>query len=76
MQRQLVSSSTIRSIGYDGSSSTLELEFHHGGIYQYYGVPESVYRELMAADSKGSYLAEGIKGRYRFRRVGKAAAAK
>ena len=36
MIRQPVSSSNIRSIGYDSMSSTLEIEFHSGGVYQYF----------------------------------------
>ena len=38
MIRQPVSSSNIRSIGYDSESNTLEIEFHSGGVYQYFGV--------------------------------------
>lgn len=39
MNRNPVSSSNVKSVGYDSESSRLEVEFHHGGIYQYYGVP-------------------------------------
>ena len=69
MDRQSVSSSNIRSIGYDAASSTLEVEFHGGGVYQYYGVPENVYSALMRASSKGRYLNDHIKDRYRCRQV-------
>jgi len=70
MRRTPVSSTNIRSVGYDSSSQTLEVEFHNGGIYQYYGVPSSVYQGLMNASSHGSYLAQHIKDRYRYRKVG------
>jgi hypothetical protein len=43
MQRQLVKSTNVRSVGYDASIGTLEIEFHSGGIYQYFSVPEAVY---------------------------------
>lgn len=69
MQRTSVSSSNIASIGYDNQSSTLEIEFLNGSIYQYFDVPESVYNELMQAASLGSYLNSYIKGNYRFSRV-------
>lgn len=69
MERQRVSSSNVRSIGYDEASSTLEVEFNSGGVYQYYGVPESVYATLMRASSKGSYLNNHVKDRYRCRQV-------
>jgi hypothetical protein len=56
-------------VGYDQESRTLEVEFHSGGLYQYYGVPEAIYEGLMRAASKGSYFHEYIKDRYRYTRV-------
>jgi len=64
MNRTPVSSSNIRSVGYDPASRTLELEFHSGGLYQYSGVPETIYQGFMRAASKGSYFHDHIKGRY------------
>lgn len=69
MLRQHVSSSNIRSIGYDPDSTTLEVEFHGGRIYHYYNVPEYIYNGIMSAGSKGSYLHRNVKGRYRYRQV-------
>lgn len=69
MERQRVSSSNVRSVGYDAGSSTLEVEFNSGGVYQYFGVPETVYSALMRASSMGSYLNDHIKDRYRCRQV-------
>jgi len=69
MYRQRVSSSNVLSIGYDASSSTLEVEFNSGSIYQYSGVPEAVYTALMCASSKGSYLNNHIKDRYHCQHV-------
>jgi hypothetical protein len=69
MNRAPVSSKNIRSIGYSQEQSLLEVEFHHGGIYQYFNVPISMYHGLMEAGSKGSFLAENIKFNYRYQRV-------
>lgn len=69
MERHRVSSSNVRSVGYDEASNTLEVEFNSGGVYQYYSVPESVYSALMRASSKGSYLNDHVKDRYRCRQV-------
>lgn len=69
MDRQRVRSSNVRSIGYDATSSTLEVEFNSGGVYQYSGVPEAVYAALMRASSKGSYLNGHIKDRYHCQHV-------
>ncbi|MEM7342648.1 MAG: KTSC domain-containing protein [Chloroflexota bacterium] len=69
MQRQLVSSSNLRSVGYDAATQVLEIEFNSGGIYQYFSVPAAIHQSLMAASSKGSYFHQHIKGRYTFQRI-------
>lgn len=69
MRRRPVSSSAISSIGYDPKKEVLELEFSSGGVYDYYEVPPTVYEELMSAESKGRFIAEEIRGRYRSERV-------
>ena len=63
-----VSSSNISSIGYE--NGTLYVSFNRGGLYAYYGVSESVYRNLMSAPSHGSYLASHVKGIYSYKRIG------
>jgi KTSC domain-containing protein len=69
MKRVQVSSSTLASVGYDSDGRVLEVEFQHGGVYRYLDVPAHVYRELLTADSLGSYLSRTIKPNYDFRRV-------
>ncbi len=69
MNRILVSSSNIASIGYDDKTQILEVEFIKGSQYQYFDVPQVVYNEFISADSKGKYLAAHIKGNYRYARV-------
>ena len=69
MERQRVSSTNVRSIGYDDTTGTLEVEFHSGGIYQYFEVPETVYATLMRASSKGRYLNDHIKDSYRCQKL-------
>ena len=70
MERNNVASSNISSIGYDPQTSTLEVEFLNGGIYQYYGVPENMYQQLMSAPSKGQFLNTYIKNQYPYSRTG------
>lgn len=70
MERYSVASSNIASIGHDASSQTLEVEFLSGAIYQYYGVPENMYDQLMQAGSKGRFLNAYIKNAYGYSRVG------
>jgi hypothetical protein len=66
MERTPVTSSVIRSIGYDSDSQTLELEFNYGPVYQYAGVPQSEHEGIVNADSKGTYFNANIKGCYPF----------
>jgi len=64
MERVQIVSSNIRSVGYDPGSSTLEVEFNSGSIYQYLNVPKDEYERLMIASSKGRYFNTNIKGEY------------
>lgn len=57
--RSLVSSSAIRSVGYQ--NGTLEIEFADGSVYQYTG--------LMSAPSKGHYFNENIKDKYQANKI-------
>lgn len=65
MKRESVSSSNLASVGYDAENQILEIEFYHGGVYQYFDVPKEEYKALMEADSHGKYFAANIKGHYR-----------
>ncbi len=64
MDRQPVKSSNLCSVGYDAENQVLEVEFASGGVYQYSGVPATVYLALMSSPSKGKYLRMRIKGKY------------
>jgi len=68
MEREMVTSSNVLSIGYEPFSNTLEVEFK-SGIYQYYNVPEPIYEELMKSDSKGKFMSTYIKPAYPYSRV-------
>jgi hypothetical protein len=63
-----VVSSNLRAVGYDPVSQTLRIEFHNG-TYEYYNVPEHVYRNLMSAPSKGRFHAYFIKDVYPYKRL-------
>ena len=69
MERQSVSSSNLRSVGYDENNQVREIEFQTGSIYEYFGVPQVVYTGLMNAPSKGTYHNENIRTSYRFRKI-------
>ncbi|MBF0096257.1 MAG: KTSC domain-containing protein [Magnetococcales bacterium] len=69
MKRVNVSSSNLSSVGYDPERMILEIEFHGGRVYQYFGVPGSCFSALMSAPSHGKYFAYHIKNSYSYRRI-------
>ena len=69
MKRTDVESSMLASVGYDEKSKTLEVEFNHGGVYQYFEVEKEVYEKLMNAESLGSYFYHNIRDDYDYNRV-------
>lgn len=66
-----VESSMLLAVGYDSASKELEAVFSSGAVWRYRDVPSKVYRELLAADSKGGYMQShvlGVYSEYRLRR--------
>ena len=66
IKRIPVDSSNIAAVGYDKEAHILEIEFHHGAVYQYFDVPENVYEELMSSAAKGSYFMNEVKEKYNY----------
>ena len=69
MKRTSVSSSNLASVGYDEGNEILEIEFNHGGIYQYFEVPKEEYEALMGASSLGSYFYNNIRDVYDYNKL-------
>ena len=69
MLREVVSSSSLRSIGYDARTRTLEVEFSGGRIYRYAPVPTHVWVELRRAESKGKYFQDHVRDDFEAERV-------
>lgn len=68
MDRILVSSTDISSIGYDADKHQIHIEFKRspGKVYLYDDVPAQVYRSFVMAHSPGKFFHENIKGKYVF----------
>ena len=64
-----MSSSAIRSVGYDEGQEILEIEFINGAVYRYFDVPADVYRGLMAAESHGRYFHQHVGAGYRYQKM-------
>jgi hypothetical protein len=69
MIRTPVESSSIKSVGYEADTETLEICFASDAVYNFAGVPEATYHMLMASESKGHYFAVGIRGTYESTRL-------
>lgn len=69
IKRTHVDSSNLKSIGYDNGSQILEIEFPNGAVYQYYGVPQRIYVELMQAESHGKYFYAFVRDKFQYQQV-------
>lgn len=69
MKRISIISKVLKSVGYDETTGTLEVEFKNGGLYEYVDVPADEYAALMRAPSKGTYFGDHIRDAYRFKRI-------
>ncbi len=62
-------SSNISRFAYDERNQALKVEFKSGSTYDYLDVPEHVFDGMRSAQSKGQYLAQHVKGSYRYART-------
>lgn len=56
MLRHPVSSSRIANVGWE--NNIMEVQFHNGVIYQYYGVSQFEYQSFLNSPSLGSALSQ------------------
>ena len=69
MDRKNVSSSSIRSVGFDERNRVLEVEFDDGRINQYSGVSVEIHRRLMSALSMVSNFRDNVEESFTAKRV-------
>jgi hypothetical protein len=69
MDRKRISSSRIRSAGYDPKAQVLEIEFSDGRIVSYRGVSSEVHRQFVNAPSPVSFFEDKIDEHYPENRV-------
>ncbi len=71
MKRVVVSSSSLRALGYDPEQQMLEVEFSSGALYRYEAVPPEAVQALLEADSLGRHFNQVFKPQhYRYQRIG------
>lgn len=69
MHRIALDSTTLASVLYSPDRCLLDMEFRDGAVYHYFDVPLPTYRELLQADSKGTYFNRNIRNRFRYQQV-------
>lgn len=62
-------SSNIARFAYEAPSQVLTVEFKTGGTYNYFDIPDVIFEQMTVASSKGQFLAQQIKGRFRYARA-------
>jgi hypothetical protein len=62
-----VESSWVAAIGYDDAEQEVRVELIERRTYVYWPVAETVWRDFVAAESKGTFVNEVLKPRYRCR---------
>ena len=62
-----VSSSNIHSIGWE--NGILHIHFYSGDLYEYIGVPATVYNGLLLAKSHGRFFFDHIKNQYAYKQI-------
>lgn len=65
MKYATVVSTTVEAIGYDEATNTLSVLFlKNKSAYFYAGVPKEVFDLFLAAESKGTFFNQAVKGSY------------
>ena len=67
-------STLLAWVRYDPATGRLEVHFHSGQRYRYFGVPPSCYQQLLQADSKGAFFNRHIRNCFPFQHLSKPSA--
>jgi hypothetical protein len=59
-----IESSSLDKVAYHHPRAILQVKFRDGSLYHYFGVPIQTYRDLLRADSKGSYFNHHIRNMF------------
>lgn len=79
MEMISVESTNIKAIGFQENTivkssftkiGTVRVEFTHGAIYDYKNVPQSLYDDVVKANSVGKFFYANIKNNFNFIKIG------
>lgn len=69
IEMQSVESSLLNKVGYDPEAKVLAIQMNYSSdLYLYQDVPQSIFDDLLAAESKGSFYVKNIKGKFKTER--------
>ncbi|MDF7810878.1 KTSC domain-containing protein [Hymenobacter sp. YC55] len=60
MQRRPIRSTSLKAVGYDAATLTLEIEYRNGSLVRYIGVPETMYQALLAVAGKALFVEQVV----------------
>jgi hypothetical protein len=64
-----ITSSNLAAFGYDADRKILAIQFKSGAIYHYAGIDLLLANELYGAESRGSFYAKNIRGKFQGERM-------
>ena len=62
-------SSLLHTITYQQADALLEIIFQSGAVYEYLGVPDPIYQQLLTAESQGGFFNSKIRNDFPFRKI-------
>lgn len=68
MKWQNVDSSVIKNVRFK-TEGIMDVQFTSGQVYSYYEVPQSIYENLINAESVGMFFQNNVKGNFKYRKL-------
>lgn len=68
-EKTFTTSSTVKAIYYEPTTQDMTVVFTTNKSYNYAGVPESVWKAALDAESIGSFISTYIKGKYPYKLI-------
>lgn len=69
MEMHEVNSSHFAAVGYDPDGRKMHIRFQNGSTYEYGGVPEHDYRQLLNAKSAGIHFHRHVKKAFQGKQI-------
>jgi len=67
--KHIKDSSVIKALAWDSEDQTLVINFLTNSVWAYFNVPKNVFKNLLKADSLGSFFNKNIRNTYSSLRI-------